>query len=99
MLVAWVRLALWRSQKRLMQFLLGFLHWQIRPRGLACPFAAGAYCWIHGDQEGYTPVAVLEFLAVLQEFAAEPWRAPKPRVQSLCTQLGTPSLSYMNCPE
>ena len=31
MLVAWLRLVVWRSQKRLMQSFWGFLHWQVRP--------------------------------------------------------------------
>ena len=44
MFVAWLRLAVWRSQKRLMRSFLGYLHWHVRPRGVACPFAAGAYC-------------------------------------------------------
>ena len=65
MFVAWLRLALWRSQKRLVQSFLGFIHWQVCPRGLVCPFAAGAYCWLNGDQGGHTPVAVLESLVVL----------------------------------
>ena len=42
MLVACLRLAVWRSQRRLMQSFLGFLHWQVRPRGVVCPVAAGA---------------------------------------------------------
>ena len=46
MLVTCLRLAVWRSQKRLMQSFLGFLHWHVGPRGVACPFAAGAYCWL-----------------------------------------------------
>ena len=88
MLVAWLRLAVWRSQKRLMQSFLGFLHWQVRPRGLVCPFAAGAYCWINGEQAGHTTVAVLESLVVLQTMAAEPWHAPVASVQTLCLELG-----------
>ena len=75
MLVAWLGLAVWRSQRRLMQSFLGFLHWQVRPRGVACPFA-GAYCWINGEQVGHTPVAVPESLVVLQTVAAEQWHAP-----------------------
>ena len=46
MLVAWLPLAVWRSQRRLMQSFLGFLHWQVGPRGVVCPVAAGAYCWL-----------------------------------------------------
>ena len=42
--MAWIRLAVWRSQRRLMQSFLGYLKWHVRPRGTACPFAAGAYC-------------------------------------------------------
>ena len=88
MFVAWLRLAVWRSQKQLMQSFLGFLHWQVRPRGLACPFAAGAYCLLNGDMGGHTRVAVLESLVVLQVMAAEPWCAPSADVQTLCLELG-----------
>ena len=55
---------------------------------MACPFAAGAYCWVNGEQVGHTPVAVLESLVVLQTMAAEPWRAPVASVQTLCLELG-----------
>ena len=88
MLVVWLRLAVWRSQKSLVQSFLGFLHWQVRPRRLACPFAAGAYCWVNEEQAGHTLVAVLESLVVLQTTAAEPWHAPPARVQTLCLELG-----------
>ena len=88
MLVAWLRLAVWRSQRRLMQSFLGFLHWQVRPWGVACPFAAGAYCCLREEGLGHTPVAVLESLVVLQTVAAEPWRAPVARVQTMCMELG-----------
>ena len=84
MFVTWLRLAVWRSQKRLLQSFLGFLHWQVRPRGVACPFAAGAYCWLREEGFGRTPVAVLESLVVLQTVAAEPcrWPGSRPRVWS-----------------
>ena len=75
MFVVWLRLAVW-SQKRLMLSFLGFLNRQVRPRGSACPFAAGAYCWLTGDMRVHTPVAVLESLVVLQVMAAEPCYAP-----------------------
>ena len=88
MLVAWPRLVVWRSQKRLMQSFLGFLHWKVRPRGLACPFAAGAHCWVNGEQAGHTPVVVLESLVVLQTMAPEPWHPPIASVQTLCLELG-----------
>ena len=88
MLVAWLRMAVWRSQKRLMQSFLGLLHWQVRPRGVVCPFPTGAYCWINEERVGHTLVAVLESLVVLQTVAAEPWRAPVARVQTLCLELG-----------
>ena len=52
------------------------------------PFAAGAYCWVNGEQIGHTPVAVLESLVVLQTMAAELWHAPPARVQTLCLELG-----------
>ena len=70
MFVAWLRLAVWRCQKRLMRSYLGFLHWQVHPRGLARPFAAGAYCWLNRDMGGHAPVAVLESLVVLQVMIA-----------------------------
>ena len=89
MLVARLRLAVWRSQKRLLQSFLGFLHWQVRPLSVVCPFAAGAYCMVNGEQAGHTPVAVLESLAVLQTMAAEPWCVPLPEVQTLCLELGS----------
>ena len=88
MLVAYLRLAVWRSQKRLMQSFLGFLHCQVRPRGLVCPFAAWAYYWINAEQAGHTPVAVLGSLVVLQTVAAEPWHAPVASVETLCLELG-----------
>ena len=88
MLVARLKLAVWRSQKRLMQSFLGFLHWQVRPLGVVCPLATGAYCWVNKEQAGHTPVAVLVSLAVPQTMAAEPWRAPLPGVQTLCLELG-----------
>ena len=88
MLVARPKLAVWRSQKRVMQSFLGFLHWQVRPLGVVCPLATGAYCWVNREQAGHTPVAVLESLAVLQTMAAEPWRPPLPGVQTLCLELG-----------
>ena len=67
---------------------LGFLHWQVCSRGLACPVTAGAYCWLNGDMGGHTPVAVLQSLVVLQVLAAEPWCAPSADVQTLCLELG-----------
>ena len=33
MYVAWIRLAVWCSQKHLLQSFLGFVHWQVRPPG------------------------------------------------------------------
>ena len=86
MFVAWLRLAVWRSQRRLMQSFLGFLHWQVRPRGVVCPFAAGAYCWLREERIGHTPVVVLESLVVLHTVAAEPWCAPVARVQTMCLE-------------
>ena len=88
MFVAWLRLAVWRSESRLLQSFLGFLHWQVRPRGVACPFAAGAYCWLREEGLGHTLVAVLDSLVVLQTVAAELWRAPVARVQTMCMELG-----------
>ena len=86
--MAWLRLAVWWSQKRLMHSFLGSLHWQVRPRVLACPFGARAYCWVNGEQARHTLVAVLESLVVLQTMAAKPWHAPVARVQTPCLELG-----------
>ena len=80
--------AVWRSQKRVMQSFSGFLHWQVRPRGLACPFAVGACCWLIRDMGGHTPPAVLDSLVVLQVKAAEAWCAPCADVQTICLKLG-----------
>ena len=55
---------------------------------MASPFVGGAYCWINEERVGHTPVAVLESLVVLQTVAAEPWRAPVARVQTMCPELG-----------
>ena len=55
---------------------------------MACPFAAGAYCWLREEGLGHTPVAALEYLVVLQTVAVEPWRAPVARVQTMCMELG-----------
>ena len=71
-----------------MRSFLGFLHWQVQPRGMACPFAAGAYSWLNGEQVGHNPVAVFESLVVLQAMSAEPWRAPVAGVQTLCLESG-----------
>ena len=60
----------------------------VRPRGVACLFAAGAYCWLREEGGGHTPVAVLESLVALQTVAAEPWRAPVARIQTMCMELG-----------
>ena len=87
MLVAWPRLAVWRSQKPLLQSFLGFVHCQVRPRGLACPFAAGDSCWLKRDRGGHTPVAALESLVVLQAMAPEPCCAPEASVRTLCPEL------------
>ena len=87
MFVAWLRLAVWRLQWRLLQTFWGFLHWQVRPRGLACPFAAGAHCWLREEGLEHTPVADLESQVVLQTVAAEPWRAPVARLQTMCMEL------------
>ena len=37
---------------------------------------------------GHTPVVVLESLVALQTVAAEPWRAPMARIQTMCMELG-----------
>ena len=88
MFVAWMRLAVWRSQRRLLQSFLGFPHWHVRPRGVLCPFAATTYCWLREERMGHTPVAVLESLVALLTVASEPWRAPVARVETICMELG-----------
>ena len=55
---------------------------------MACPFAAGAFCWVNEQRVGHTPVAVLESLVVLQTVAAKPSRALVARVQTMCLELG-----------
>ena len=71
-----------------MHSFLGFLHWQVRPRGVACPFAAGSYCWSNGEQARHTPVAVLESLVVLQSRGVRMWQVSRPCNSSLdCTDL------------
>ena len=52
------------------------------------PFRGGSSCWIDAERVGHTPVAVLESLVVVQTVAAEPWRAPVARVQTMCLELG-----------
>ena len=42
----WLRLAVGTGNDRHLQSFLGLLKWHVRPRGLGCPFAAGAYCWL-----------------------------------------------------
>ena len=63
------------------------------PRGLACPFAAGAYCLLNGDMGGHAPGSVLVSLVVLQVMAAEAWCAPLADVQTLCLELGLHRMS------
>ena len=72
-----------------MQSFLGFLHSQVRPWRVACPFAAGACCWLREEGGGgHTPVEVLESLVAFQTVAAEPWRAPLAWIQTMCMELG-----------
>ena len=52
------------------------------------PVCGGAYCWLREEGLGHTPVAILESLVVLQTVAAEPWRAPVARFQTMCMELG-----------
>ena len=42
----WLRLAVGAGTDRHLQSFRGLLNWHVRPRGLGCPFAAGAYCWL-----------------------------------------------------
>ena len=78
MFVAWLWLAFWGSQRRLLQSFLGFLHWQVRPRCVACPFAAGAYCWLRAERPGHTMVAVPRGGGRARSLYATP--PPPPRV-------------------
>ena len=41
-----------------------------------------------GGGGGHTPVAILESLVALRTVAAEPWRAPVARIQTMCMELG-----------
>ena len=61
MFVVWLQLAVWRSQRRLLQYFLGFVHWQVRSMGVARPFAAGACGWHREETLGHTLVAVPEY--------------------------------------
>ena len=66
---------------------LGLPNWHVRPRGLGCPFGAGACCWLRwgqivdGEQQPIhgLPVKLLEGLATLAALAAEAWAAPARR--------------------
>ena len=85
MFVAWIRVAVWRSQKWLMQSFLVFLQCQVRPSGVACPLCGGGVLLAEWGCTGpHTPLAVLESLVVLQVVAAEPWCALVPGVHTLC---------------
>ena len=80
----WLRLAVGTGSDRHLQSFLGLLNWHVRPRGLGCPFAAGAYCWLRWGRmvggvkqpaQGF-PLKMLGSLATLVAVAAEPWQAP-----------------------
>ena len=80
----WLRLAVGAGNDRHLQSFLGLLNWHVRPRGLGCPFAAGAYCWLRWGRtvggvkqpaQGF-PLKMLGSLATLVAVAAEPWQAP-----------------------
>ena len=43
--VGWMRLAVSGDEGRRLRSFLGLLNWHVQPRGLGCPFAAGAWCW------------------------------------------------------
>ena len=44
--MACMRLALGDGGGRHLRSYLGLLNWHVRPRGLGCPFGAGAWCWL-----------------------------------------------------
>ena len=77
----WLRLAVGSGNDRHLQSSMGLLNWHVRPRGLGCPFAAGAYCWLRWGRtvggvkqpaQGF-PLKMLGSLATLVAVAAEPW--------------------------
>ena len=75
-LAAWLRLAVSAMPgPKLMEKLLGFLQWHIRPRLTSAPLLAGAYCWVRwGDHDKNVPVKILHALASTLCLCAEPYR-------------------------
>ena len=76
-LAAWLKLAVSPlSGPKLMEKLLGFLQWHIRPRLTSAPLLAGAYCWVRwGDHDRNVPVKILHALASTLCLCAKPYRA------------------------
>ena len=76
-LAAWLRLAVCPMPgPKLMEKLLGFLQWHIRPRWTSAPLLAGAYSWVRwGDHDRNMPVKILHVLASALCLCAEPYRA------------------------
>ena len=76
-LAAWFRLAVSPMPgPKLMEKLLGFIQWHIRPRLTSAPLLAGAYCWVRwGDHDRNVPVKILHALASALCLCAEPYRA------------------------
>ena len=84
-LVAWLRLVVWRPQKRLIQSFLGFLNCQVQPRGLACTFDAGPYSSTRGKLgiplwRSWSPL--LFYRPWLQSRGLRLWQVSRPCVLS-----------------
>ena len=83
----WMQLALGDGGGLHLGSYLGLPDWHVRPRGLGCPFGAGAWCWlrwvrtVEGERQPShgLRVKILESLATLAALAAEPWAAPARR--------------------
>ena len=76
-LAAWLRLAVSPMQgPKLMEKLLGFLQWHIRPRLTSATLLAGAHCWVRwADHDRKVPVKILHALASTLCLCAEPYKA------------------------
>ena len=76
-LAAWFRLAVSPMPgPKLMEKLLGFIQWHIRPRPTSAPLLAGAYCWVRcRDHDRNMPVKILHALASALCLCAERYRA------------------------
>ena len=95
-LATWLRLAVSPIPgPKLIEKLLGFIQWHIRPRLTSAPLLAGAYCWVRwGDHDRNVPVKILHALASALCLCAEPYRAlPWERARKF---ISLPALLYLN---